>query len=465
MERKIIFDIHKILYNIKILKNNKIYLTIVKRCDKHVIELKNSRAGAAGRPAAERNRISGGIKLSGQWNLTVWPEPFWLEEVFACMNYVYALDSEEWLNKNDSWSRRQKEEFLLPYRSYRGAMRTRLQPILEQYSLLGGYVDTTPRDRESLRSYDPPMMSFLTQMQFVLEAEEHPSEEALEQMLNDAFQRMLSSETQESAEAEEPVIRGLSDVMAALEGWDGSDADKFKLLRLYSERREVMEQLWSLQGPAAEIGRDCLKSVQERFEACMEKLRNPEEVESLLNAVGIACGGNHIGQITPAVMLYDRIMLQLREMPGKTAQFQANLHLGLETFYLHQSRQEDLYNDEHLLAGLKALGDPTRLKILHQLVERPCYLQEMAKELDLTPATVLHHLGILMSQSLIEIQLTTEKKRVYYQVNKQGLEEVSHGILQLTLKREEREAQLQEGLQRQFRDGMKTGGWKWDIQK
>ena len=140
--------------------------------------------------------------MSGQWNLTVWPEPFWLEEVFACMNYVYALYSEEWLNKNDSWSRRQKEEFLLPYRSYRGAMRTRLQPILEQYSLLGGYVDTTPRDRESLPSYDPPMMSFLTQMQFVLEAEEHPSEEALEQMLNDAFQRMLSSETQESAEAE-----------------------------------------------------------------------------------------------------------------------------------------------------------------------------------------------------------------------------------------------------------------------
>ena len=184
----------------------------------------------------------------------------------------------------------------------------------------------------------------------------------------------------------------------------------------------------------------------------MEKLRNPEEVERLLNAVGLACEGNNIGQITPAVMLYDRIMLQLRETPGKTAQFQANLHLGLETFYLHQSRQEELYNDEHLLAGLKALGDPTRLKILRQLVEQPCYLQEMAKELELTPATVLHHLGVLMSQSLIEIQLTTEKKKVYYQVNKQGLEEVSQGILQLTLTREERETQVQEELRKQSRN-------------
>ncbi|WP_276950470.1 ArsR/SmtB family transcription factor [Acetatifactor muris] len=390
--------------------------------------------------------------MSGQWNMTVRPEPFWLEEVFACMNYVHMLDSEEWMNKNGSWSRRQKEEFLVPYRSYRGAMRARLQPILEQYSLLGGYVDSVPRERESLRSYEPPMMSFLKQMQSVLEAEEHPSEEELEKTLNEAFQRMLDSDLQKSPDAGDPVIRGLSDVMAALEGWEGSDADKFKLLRLYSERREVMEQLWSLQGPAGEIGRDCLRYVQERYDACMEKLRKQEEVESLLNAVGLNCGENSIGQITPAVMLYDQIMVQIREFDRNAGVFQTNLHLGLETFYLYQSRQEDLFNDERLLAGLKALSDPTRLKILHLLVERPCYLQEMAKELELTPATVLHHLGLLMSQALIEIQVTTEKKKVYYRVNRQGLEEVSQGILQLELTREEREEQVQEELRKQSRN-------------
>ena len=103
--------------------------------------------------------------MSKQWNMSVRPEPFWLLEMMACMNYVYVLDSEAWLEKNSAWSRGQKEEFLLPYRSYRGAMRARLKPILEQYPLLGGYVDATPRERESLRSYDPPMISFLTQMQ------------------------------------------------------------------------------------------------------------------------------------------------------------------------------------------------------------------------------------------------------------------------------------------------------------
>lgn len=391
--------------------------------------------------------------MKREFDLSLRPEPFWLQEAFACMNYVPTLDSEEWLNKSSSWSRRQKEEFLAPYRSYRGAMRTRLQPILEQYPLLMGYVDTTPRKEESLRLYDPPMMSFLEQMQYVLEAAERPSEEKLEELLSRAFERMLATDLQESPEAGEPVIHGMPDVLAALEHWDREDADKFKLLRLYSERREVMEQLWSLQAPCAEIGRSCLKLVQERFDACMEKLHNPEEVRVLMEAVGLQYGENHIGRITPSVMQYARIMLHMTEDAADTGHTDVRINIGIETFFLQEARQEDLYNDDRLLARLKALGDPTRLKIIHQLTERPCYLQEMARELKLTPATVLHHLGVLMAEELIEIKMTQEKKRVYYQVKKQGLLDVESGIRQLALSRQEREEQ-----QRQ-------GGRQWNIQK
>lgn len=398
--------------------------------------------------------------MSEQWDSDICPEPYWLQEAMACMNYVHALDSEEWLNKSGSWSRRQKEDFLAPYRRYREAMRTRLQPILEQYPMLMGYVDITPRKEESLRSYDPPMMSFLIQMQYVLEAAERPSEEKLEKLMNKAFERMLSTDLQESPEAEEPVICGMPDVLTALEHWDGEDADKFKLLRLYSERREVMEQLWSIQAPCAEIGRSCLELVQERYDACMEKLRSPEEVRALLETMGLQCGENHIGRFTPSIMQYARIMLQMTE---ETGHMDVKLHIGIETFFLHEARQEDLYNDDWLLPRLKALGDPTRLKILHQLTERPCYLQEMAGTLGLTPATVLHHLGVLMDEELIEIKMTQEKKKVFYQVKKQGLQEVEAGIRQLTLTRREREEQQR---QRQLQEGQQVqGGWQWNIQK
>ncbi len=397
-----------------------------------------------------------------KWNLR--PEPFWLLEAFACMNYVDALDSEEWLNKSSSWSRRQKEEFLLPYRSYRGEMRNRLLPVLEQYPLLKGYVDNVPREKESLRSFDPPMISFLTQMEFVLEAQERPSGEALERELNGAFGRMLDRDMQKSPEAEDVVIRGLADVMQALEGWEGEDADKFRMLRLYSERYEVMEQLWDFREVCREIGLACLPLVRERYDACMEKVQNPEELDSLLEGVGLGCREFDSCRITLNIIRYDRIMAQMLEGTGGWPDsVNCKLHIGIETFYMFSSNAEG-FHDGRLLDGLKALGDSTRMKIVRKLVERPYYLQEMARELELTPATVLHHLGVLISANLIEIQMTREKKKIiYYQIKKGGFEEISRGVMQLLLTRKERETVQKE---KQIQEGQQTqGGGQWTIRK
>lgn len=388
--------------------------------------------------------------MSTQPDLSIHPEPYWLQEAFACMNYVHALDSEEWVNKSSGWSRPQREEFLVPYRSYRDAMKARLQPVLEQYPLLQGYVETMPwkdaasREGENLKFHESLLISFLGQLQGLLEGNRLPSEEELEAALNRAFGRMLESNLQDSPE-EDVVICSLTDVMAALEHWKGTDADKLRLVRLYSERREVAEQLWSLKGVCEQIGRECMKLVQERFEACMEKLQNPDEVEMLMDQIGLPEISGQ-GQITPAIMLYDKIVVNMTEMTDIPGQYSINMLIGIESFFLRQSDTEELYNDNRILAKLKALGDPTRLKILHQLVEKPCYLQEMAKALELTPATVLHHLGILMSEGLIEIQTTTkEKKRVYYRVKNRGLQEASQGILSLMLTRKELESQMRTG--------------------
>lgn len=390
-------------------------------------------------------------------------EPYWLMEAMVCMNYVPTLDSEEWLNKNSGWTRRQKEEFLAPYRSYRDAMRAGLQTIFAQYPMLAGYVDTRMRERESLRSFDPPMISFLTQMQEILEGEEQPGEEELEKALNRAFGKMLDSDLQKSPETEDIVIGGLSDVMAALEGWDGEDADKFKLLRLYSERQEVVEQLWSLKEPCREIGLGCLELVRERFDACMEDIRNQEKLSALLDGMGLQWEEECEVRILPAIMRYDGIMLQASYENQTMDSLKLKIYLGIECFYLFADKRENCYDDNRLLAGLKALGDPTRLKILGQLVERPCYLQEMARTLGLTPATVLHHLGVLIGEDLIEIQVTKEKKKVYYQIKKQGFLKICEGITQLTLTRREREAKQRE---QRIREGrQKQGGWKWTMQE
>jgi DNA-binding transcriptional ArsR family regulator len=65
-----------------------------------------------------------------------------------------------------------------------------------------------------------------------------------------------------------------------------------------------------------------------------------------------------------------------------------------------------------LLHFFEALGDPTRLRILHLLTEREMYLTELADALQLTKATVKHHMVKLRAAGLAT--LNDREKMTYY---------------------------------------------------
>ena len=60
-----------------------------------------------------------------------------------------------------------------------------------------------------------------------------------------------------------------------------------------------------------------------------------------------------------------------------------------------------------------------RLLILKQLSIRPSYGQELSKKLELTPATVKHHLNLLEEMELVKINKSEHK--VYYSLNRETL--------------------------------------------
>ncbi|MBI9011727.1 MAG: winged helix-turn-helix transcriptional regulator [Clostridiales bacterium] len=68
---------------------------------------------------------------------------------------------------------------------------------------------------------------------------------------------------------------------------------------------------------------------------------------------------------------------------------------------------------------LKALGDPTRFKIMTMLASERNYVQSIASELKLAPSTIYHHLETLSGLSLVY----TEKKgkKVYYKVHREKI--------------------------------------------
>jgi DNA-binding transcriptional ArsR family regulator len=66
-----------------------------------------------------------------------------------------------------------------------------------------------------------------------------------------------------------------------------------------------------------------------------------------------------------------------------------------------------------LLRALKALADPTRLKILRYLTEEPLAPAQLARRLRLRPPTVIHHLEALRLAGLVRLNLEIPGERKY----------------------------------------------------
>lgn len=68
---------------------------------------------------------------------------------------------------------------------------------------------------------------------------------------------------------------------------------------------------------------------------------------------------------------------------------------------------------ETLMRGLKALADPTRLRILRTLSEEPQTPTQLARSLRLRTPTVVHHLFELRLAGLIQVTISSEGERMY----------------------------------------------------
>jgi DNA-binding transcriptional ArsR family regulator len=66
-----------------------------------------------------------------------------------------------------------------------------------------------------------------------------------------------------------------------------------------------------------------------------------------------------------------------------------------------------------LMRALKALGDPTRLRILRHLAQEPMSPTQLARRLRLRAPTVIHHLDVLRMAQLVHLTLGVGEKRRY----------------------------------------------------
>ncbi len=102
------------------------------------------------------------------------------------------------------------------------------------------------------------------------------------------------------------------------------------------------------------------------------------------------------------------------------------LFLGIlfDSSFDFQGENEQL---DLLLAKMKVLTDPSKFAILKELHKESTYGNDLAKKMNLTPATISHHMNALVSEGFVNLK-TGKSKRIYYSVNEDAVKRILQNI-------------------------------------
>jgi len=101
------------------------------------------------------------------------------------------------------------------------------------------------------------------------------------------------------------------------------------------------------------------------------------------------------------------------------------LFVGYLYLELLERKAHHQSEDQRILQVFKVLSDPTRFKVFQLLMHQPMYVQELARAVEVTPATLIHHIDQLMNAGLIRLSTRQEdRKRIYYIAHREAFQQV-----------------------------------------
>ena len=102
-----------------------------------------------------------------------------------------------------------------------------------------------------------------------------------------------------------------------------------------------------------------------------------------------------------------------------TGPSQTSGYVGLYIGQAYRMLEQQRASDGELTACLKALGDASKFQILTRLREGAKYNLELAQELELSAATMSHHMSALLTCGLVRME--KREGRVYYTLEQQAM--------------------------------------------
>lgn len=215
-----------------------------------------------------------------------------------------------------------------------------------------------------------------------------------------------------------------------------SETVKYRILEVWLNPYPVLERLCALVERTAQRLVPYLEKYAQLFSYAESFLQQPGAAERLQKRLGVEFWEDGV-EILPLLTGINRGWNSQYEPDdaldadaGKNKKGSREVHgTGLLFFVMdcfEGSRTEDA---EELAARLKCFTDETKLKILFLLAEKDCYQAELARLLELTPATISHHLDVLRNNGIVKS--VSRDNRFFHQLQRDRVSMIAQALDQM----------------------------------
>ena len=252
------------------------------------------------------------------------------------------------------------------------------------------------------------------------------------QFIGDDFDTALSMSRED--------YRTLRDLQQCLDKSDYTPEQKQQVQWVFTHPKEAWEEVEPLVRTAMEVLEEKAALwrplVKEFCDYYREKLAEQSLEEYIMSELGFDLGESPKGRVLiPGIVscygvVFCESCLQTEEN-GEPLSDVCFIGMAVKRMGLNRFRNNPVDQKKRLAALLKALGDERRLEILALLKERRRSGSELAKELNLTTATVAQHVTEMLGYGLVT--LGKEMDRIYYEIDENAIRKILEQTWELLL--------------------------------
>lgn len=212
-------------------------------------------------------------------------------------------------------------------------------------------------------------------------------------------------------------------LLERMEQLECEDAVKWSILYLINHAEELVEELFTLIEPIKAKLKEfemILSPLMEQCAAYWEEYFKTETIQILIgNFYGVAENSYEemVTYIRPQIMKCDYVLFYGND---ETMGDYHIMEIGIAFDKNYRAKKCRMTN-EQICNGLKLLSDHSKFEILKQINGTKAYGQELASKLNLSTATISHHMNSLMEFGFITIE--KKEKKIYYTMNQGAIQD------------------------------------------